>query len=75
MAKVFRVSGTYKTLHHVQGFNIEIVADSEPRARELVLSLIGSKHGVPRRLIKVLGVKDVPADQIESAAIRHQAGL
>lgn len=75
MAKVFRVSGTYRTLHHVQNFNLEIVADTDARAREIALSMIGSKHGVPRRLIKIEGAKEVPPDQVESAAVRHQAGL
>lgn len=75
MAKVFRVSGTFRALHHDQTFNKEIVADNDSRAREIMLSLIGSKHGVPRRLIKIGDVKEIPADQIESAAVRHQAGL
>lgn len=75
MAKVFRVTGTFHTGHHDQSFSKEIVADKDARARELILSLLGSKHAVPRRLIKITDVKEVPADQIEDAVVRHKAGL
>lgn len=75
MAKVFRVTGTFYTGHHEQNFSKEIVADSEARARELMLSLIGSKHAVPRRLIKIASVKEVQPGDIEDAVVRHMAGL
>ncbi|HEX9815738.1 MAG TPA: 50S ribosomal protein L18Ae [Candidatus Thermoplasmatota archaeon] len=75
MAKVFRVTGTFYTGHHEQNFSKEIVAESEDRARELMLSLIGSKHAVPRRLIKITAVKEVPATDIQDAVVRHMAGL
>lgn len=75
MAKVFRVTGTFYTGHHEQKFSKEIVADSEARARELMLSLIGSKHAVPRRLIKIASAKEVNPTDIEDAVVRHMAGL
>jgi ribosomal protein L20A (L18A) len=75
MAKVFRVTGTFQTGHHNQPFSKEIVAESDARARELMLSLIGSKHGAPRRLIKIASIAEVAPDQIEDAVVRHVAGL
>lgn len=75
MAKVFRVTGTFYTGHHTQNFSKEIVAESEERARELIMSLIGSKHAVPRRLIKIASTKEVPAGEVEDAVVRHIAGL
>ena len=75
MAKVFRVTGTFYTGHHTQNFSKELVADSDERARELMLSLIGSKHAVPRRLIKITVIKEVPSSEIEDAVVRHIAGL
>lgn len=75
MAKVFRVTGTFYTGHHDQNFSKEIVAESDARARELMLSLIGSKHAVPRRLIKITVVKEVASGEIEDAVVRHMAGL
>jgi len=75
MAKVFRVTGSFHTGHHDQPFSKEIVADSDKRARELMLSIIGSKHGAPRRLIAIKEIKEVPKDQVEDAVVRHKAGL
>jgi ribosomal protein L20A (L18A) len=75
MAKVFRVSGTFRTGHHDQPFSKEVVADTDAKAREFMMSLIGSKHAAPRRLIRIQNVKEVPAAEIESAVVRHQAGL
>lgn len=75
MAKVFRVKGSFRTGHHDQPFSKELVADTDKRATEIMLSLIGSKHAAPRRLIKIESVTEVAADQIEDAVVRHQAGL
>lgn len=73
--KVFRVTGSFRTAHHEQPFSKEVVADSEAKAKETMLSLIGSKHGVPRRLVTVAKVHEVPADQVEDAVVRFAAGL
>lgn len=74
MAKVFRVTGTFRTGHHDQNFSKEIVAESDARAKELMLSLIGSKHGSPRRLIKIESIKEVAPNEIQDAVVRHVAG-
>jgi large subunit ribosomal protein LX len=73
--KVFRVTGTFRTTHHEQPFSKEVVADSDAAAREYMLSILGSKHGVPRRLIQITGASEVPADQVEDAVVRFAAGL
>jgi ribosomal protein L20A (L18A) len=75
MAKVFRVTGSFRTGYHDQPFSKELVAADEKAARELMMSLLGSKHAAPRRLIKIKDCREVAADQVESAVIRHQAGL
>lgn len=75
MTKVFRVAGSYKAVHHVQSFSTEVVAADADRAKELLLSLIGSKHGVPRRLVTIAKIAEVPPDQVEDAVVRHAAGL
>ena len=36
---------------------------------------VGSKHAVPRRLIKIESAKEVPAAEVEDAVVRHMAGL
>jgi large subunit ribosomal protein LX len=73
--KVFRVTGSFRAIHHDQTFSKEVVADSQAKAQEYILSLFGSKHGVPRRLIRVSEVREVPADQVEDAVVRFSAGL
>jgi len=73
--KVFRVTGSYRAIHHEQSFSKEVVAADNDAAREYILSLFGSKHGVPRRLIQVTDVREVPADQVEDAVVRFAAGL
>lgn len=75
MAKVFQIEGSFRTGHHDQPFRKEIVADSDAKARELLWSVLGSKHGVPRRLIRITYVKEISLDQVRSAVVRHQAGL
>lgn len=73
--KVFRVTGSYRTVHHDQPFSKEVVAADAKGAKEFILSLFGSRHGVPRRLIKVTDCKEVAPDQVEDAVVRHTAGL
>lgn len=73
--KVFRVTGSFRAAHHDQPFSKEVVADTEAAAREYMLSLIGSKHGAPRRLISVTKVEPVAADQVADPVVRHAAGL
>lgn len=73
--KVFRVTGSYRLKHHDQTFTHDVIADSDPRARDLVLSEIGSRHGVPRRLIRLATVTALTPDQVEDPVVRARAGL
>lgn len=73
--KVFRVTGNFRAMHHVQSFSKEVVAADAAAAKEHILSLFGSKHGVPRRLMKIEKAQEVPADQVEDAVVRFAAGL
>jgi ribosomal protein L20A (L18A) len=73
--KVYRVTGSYRTVHHDQPFSKEVVAKDEKAAKEHFFSLFGSRHGVPRRLIKFTACKEVAPDQVEDAVVRHTAGL
>ena len=74
--KVYRVTGTFQMGRvKAQPFAIEVAADSEERAREVLLSELGSKHGTPRRRIRIASVVEVPADQVESTVARAKAGM
>lgn len=74
-AKIFRLRGTFHQSHHEQTFSKEVLADSPEHAKDLVFSLLGSKHAVPRRLVKITDVKEVPADQAQDPVVRHLAGV
>lgn len=74
MKKVYRVTGTFQSGHHTQAFSKEFVAENPDHAKELVYANFGSKHAVPRRLMKLTKVEEVPADQIADPVVRHAAG-
>ncbi|MCA1814784.1 MAG: hypothetical protein LC624_12720 [Halobacteriales archaeon] len=67
----FRVSGEYEhgELKHWSRFHYEFICDSEDQARERVLSLLGSKHRVPRRDIQVTEVKPITAEEATDPVI------
>lgn len=73
-SKVFRVTGTFHATHHDQNFSKEVVAATADGARERILATFGSKHRVPRRLIRIVSVTEVPLAQVEDPVVRHLAG-
>jgi len=54
-----------------QPFKKEVVSTSKPKAREKVLSIIGSKHGVKRRMIKIEEVNEIPPEEVENAVVKY----
>ncbi len=74
--KVYRITGTFQMGRvRAQPFTKEVAADSEERAREVLLSELGSKHGTPRRRIAIKAVAEVPPDRVESPVVRQKAGI
>ena len=74
--KVFRIKGTFQMGREMaQRFVKEVAAEDEARARELLLSELGSKHGTPRRRIAIATVEEVPPDKVESSVARAKAGI
>ena len=74
--KVFRITGTFQ-MGRLRGqkFMKEIAAEDEARAREVLHSELGSKHGTPRRRIAIAAVEEVPAERVESSLARAKAGI
>lgn len=69
----YRVTGSFVMgWQDKQVFALEVVADSEAKARDLVLSTIGSRHKAPRRDIHVAKVEPIQADQVENPVVRHR---
>ncbi len=74
--KVFRVTGTFEMgRQRHQPFTKEVAADDEDRAREVLLSDLGSKHGTPRRRVVIASVVEVPPDQVTDPLARAKAGM
>lgn len=69
--KAFRISGRFRMGRAWQPFARELAAQDEAAAREKLLSLLGSQHGVPRKYVTIATVVEVPKDQIEDHAVRY----
>jgi len=54
-----------------QPFSKELAASDEAAAREKLLSVLGSQHGVPRKYVEIGQVAEVPPDQVEDHAVRY----
>ena len=70
--KAFRISGRFRMARDWTPFSKEVAANDEAAAREKVMSLLGSHHGVGRKYITIAKVESVPADQIADYAVRYE---
>jgi large subunit ribosomal protein LX len=70
--KAFLVRGTIHMTRDWTKFAKEVAADSPENAVERVLSDFGSKHGLPRRSIRVKDVTDLPTEKVTDAVVRFR---
>ncbi len=69
--KAFRISGRFRMGRAWLPFSKELAASDEAAAREKLLSILGSQHGVPRKYIAIAQATEVPPDQVEDHAVRY----
>ncbi|HYM40190.1 MAG TPA: 50S ribosomal protein L18Ae [Thermoplasmata archaeon] len=69
--KAYRISGRFRMGRGWQAFSKEVAAADEAAARERLLSVLGSQHGVARKYIEVSGVAEVPAGEIRDHAVKY----
>jgi len=69
--KAFRISGRFRMGRAWQAYAKEIAAADEAAAREKLLSVLGSQHGVPRKYIAIQTVEEVPAEGLTDPAVRY----
>ncbi len=69
--KAFRITGRFRMGHGWQAFAKEVAAADSAAAREHLLSILGSQHGVPRRNIEIRDVAEVPAAELRDHAVRY----
>ena len=72
--KAFRVIGTFLMKNRWQNFVKEVAAEDAAQAKQKVLSDLGSKHRVSRRMIKVEKLEEIPADKVEDHVVRWRIG-
>lgn len=68
--KVFRVRGEINKPNLKTSFNKEVIAAKPEHAVEKVYAELGSKHRVKRFHIKIVGVDEVPPEEIENPLLR-----
>ncbi len=72
--KAFLVTGHFADPRKEQPFSIEMAAEDEAAVKEKALSTIGSRHKMKRWQITITDVKEIPADEVESALVKYQIG-
>jgi large subunit ribosomal protein LX len=69
--KAFRISGRFRMGREWQPFSKEVAAADEAAAREKLLSLFGSQHGVSRKYVTIATVAEVPKEQVQDHAVKY----
>ena len=54
-----------------QPFSKEVMGNDEEEAKERLLSILGSKHGVKRRMIKIEEIKELKKEEIKDPVIKY----
>ncbi|MGE5187503.1 MAG: 50S ribosomal protein L18Ae [Betaproteobacteria bacterium] len=68
--KAFKVTGEINKPRLSTPFVRELIADKSEHAVEKVYAEIGSRHRVRRFQIKISGVKEVTAEEIENPVLK-----
>jgi len=70
--KAFRVHGEYSPRgKRWFKFSKDVIAESEKDALERVYSVMGSKHGIKRRLIKIKAIKEIGVEESEDPVVKY----
>lgn len=70
--KAFEVSGQFMISHRKwQPFAMEVAAADEAGAREKTLALLGSRHRVKRKGVKIDGIKGLKHEEVKDQLVKH----
>lgn len=73
--KAFEVKGQFRiSLREWQPFAIEVASPDEKAALEKSLALIGSRHKVKRKFVKIEGVKPLKLEEVTDHAVKYLLG-
>ena len=70
--KAFEIKGQFMMSHRSwHPFTIEVASLDETAAVEKALALMGSRHRVKRKFIKIEGVKSLRNEEVSDHAVKH----
>jgi large subunit ribosomal protein LX len=70
--KAFEVKGQFRLApREWQPFALEIASSDEKAAVEKSLALIGSRHKVKRKFVKIEGVKSLKTEEVTDHAVKY----
>lgn len=69
--KAYRLQGRFRMGRDWQAFSKELAAADEAAAREKLLSVLGSHHGVARKYVEIAQVTEVEPSQLQDHAVRY----
>lgn len=72
--KAFRVSGKFKMGYDTMAFVKEFALSERKQAEDRLYAELGSKHGVPRRLVTIEKVEEIALDQVQDGYVRQKLG-
>ncbi len=72
--KAFRVSGRFQMGYKKMAFVKEFALSDRKQVEDRLYAELGSKHGVPRRLVAIEKVEEIPADQVKDGSVPQKLG-
>jgi large subunit ribosomal protein LX len=73
--KAFEIKGQFRLApREWQPFAIEVASTDEKAALEKSLALIGSRHGVKRKFVKIEGVRSLKLEEVTDHAVKYLLG-
>ncbi len=73
--KAFEVKGQYRiSQREWQPFAIEVASLDEKAALDKLLALIGSRHNVKRKFVRIDGIKALKLEEVTDQAVKHLLG-
>ena len=70
--KAYEIKGAFRiSVRDWQPFKIEVASADESAAVEKAFSLIGSRHKVKRRFVKIEGVRAMKSEEITDHQVKY----
>ena len=70
--KAFEIKGQFMMSHrNWRSFTIEVASADEKAALEKAMALMGSRHKIKRKFIKIENVKSIKNEDVSDHAVKH----